>query len=274
MNNTPAADTTAQPLGLTASQALHLFTRPRRIPPQEQEQQLMARGRERVVNHAGRQLRGWIWGSRGPDVLLAHGWDSRASHLAAFVAPLLSNGYRVTAFDAPAHGASEGNQSHVIDIGRALLQIHQEAGPGDAVVAHSVGSPALLYALANGLTTRASVHIAGPASLRRVLIAFATACRVPEDDIPGFLALVAEHIGMPLEQMEVASLASGMRHPALLLHAPEDREIPYSDSLALHKLWRGSALMDIPGAGHRRIVADPRTLDATLQFLLRATPHG
>ncbi len=267
MENTIADRSTAQPMKLTAIQALHLFTRPRRIPPQEQEQRLLLGGREQSVVHEGRRLRGWLWGERGPRVLLVHGWDSRASHLGAFVPPLLEQGYQVLAYDAPAHGVSEGDRSHVLDIGRALVRIHRENGPFEAIISHSVGSPASLYAFVNGLETRASVHIAGPASLRRVLVGFARACRLAEEEISDFLTLVAEHIGQPLDAMEVGALTRGMRHPAQLLHDPEDREIPYGESLALKQVWPDARLLDITEAGHRRIVADPRTVEATLAFL-------
>ena len=44
----------------------------------------------------------------GEVVVLAHGWNGRASQFATLVRELVSEGYRVAAFDAPAHGDSAG----------------------------------------------------------------------------------------------------------------------------------------------------------------------
>jgi pimeloyl-ACP methyl ester carboxylesterase len=159
------------------------------------------------------------------------------------------------AFDAPAHGQSDGETSSVVDIGRAMLAIARAHGPFDAVVAHSVGSPAALYAFAHGLTTRASVHIAGPASLERVLIARSRLAGLPAD------------IQAKIADMELESLARGFRHPALLLHAPDDGEIPFAESEALNRAWPGSRLVPLPGLGHRRIIGAAETIGLVTGFL-------
>ena len=53
-----------------------------------------------VVEHKGRSIVTWRWGSReAPAVLLAHGWGGNAAQMRGFVFPLLSAGYRVIAFE-------------------------------------------------------------------------------------------------------------------------------------------------------------------------------
>jgi len=65
--------------------------------------------RNTYVEHKGRHIATWRWGSRdAPAVLLAHGWGGHAAQMRAFVFPLLSAGYRVIAYDQPAHGVSDG----------------------------------------------------------------------------------------------------------------------------------------------------------------------
>ena len=86
---------------------------------------------------------------------------------------LLAVGLGVVGFDSPAHGQSEGERTNVVDIGEAVRSVAAAVGPVDAVLAHSVGSPAALHAFTTGLEVRASVHIAGPASLLRVMQGFA-----------------------------------------------------------------------------------------------------
>src|SRR3712207_6641379 len=64
------------------------------------------RERSSIVVDGGR-VAVWEWGN-GPTVALVHGWGSRAARLAVHVEPLLGAGFSVVAFDAPAHGESEG----------------------------------------------------------------------------------------------------------------------------------------------------------------------
>src|SRR6185436_19892625 len=58
----------------------------------------------------GRHVAAWIWASeprgRGPAIVLMHGWGGYAAQMQSFVAPLTAAGFRVIAFDAPAHGRS------------------------------------------------------------------------------------------------------------------------------------------------------------------------
>ena len=58
-----------------------------------------------------------------PPVLLLHGWDGRAAQMISFVEPLVDAGYAVLAVDAPAHGASAGRQTNMLEWSLALRAI-------------------------------------------------------------------------------------------------------------------------------------------------------
>src|SRR5260221_921007 len=85
--------------------------------------------RSSFVEHKGRQIATWRWGSlASPAVLLAHGWGGYAAQLRAFVFPLLSAGYRVIAYDQPAPGISEGPLPRLPAFARTLPQIPRAHG--------------------------------------------------------------------------------------------------------------------------------------------------
>ncbi|MEZ4682380.1 MAG: alpha/beta fold hydrolase [Caldilineaceae bacterium] len=67
----------------------------------------------------------YSWGS-GPTVLLVHGWAGRGSQLAPLVAPLVNAGYRVVAFDAPAHGDSPGDRTNLLEVSNLIRTLSQE----------------------------------------------------------------------------------------------------------------------------------------------------
>lgn len=218
------------------------------------------------VAHAGMPLAVWAWG-KGPPVWLLHGWESRASHMAAYVEPLVRAGYQAIAFDAPAHGESEGEETHAVDFGRAVLSLAETIGPPAATIGHSMGSVASLYAFAQGLKVEASIHLSGPSSMEPVLRRLAAAHGLEAASIAAVLDRIAELTGISLEAMSLAQLAQGLRHRALILHDPEDAEIPYADSFALAGAWPGSVLVPVQGVGHRRILRDAFVVESSVAFL-------
>src|SRR5258706_2849691 len=99
--------------------------------------------RSGFVEHKGRHLATWRWGSHSsPAVLLVHGWGGYAAQLRAFVFPLLCAGYRVIAYDQPAHGVSEGRLTGLPDLADALAEVAWHHGQVRALVAHSLGAAA------------------------------------------------------------------------------------------------------------------------------------
>ncbi|WP_151637524.1 alpha/beta fold hydrolase [Noviherbaspirillum aerium] len=255
--------------------ALDVFrglSEPRRIELTEAEAQLLRSGTPQSFPAGEGALAGWSWGTAGPRILLVHGWESRASHLGQWVAPLCRAGFQVWGFDGPAHGDSPGTLSSVVHHGKALLEIAGAYGPFSGVVAHSVGSPAALYAFHNGMRVCSSVHIAGPASLERVIHRFAQAAGLDAVGTDQLHRLTEAHIGQPIASMELGALVDGLRHPALLLHDPADHEVPYAESCALTEIWRGARLVAIPGVGHRRIIAHTEAIAAAVAHLASTIP--
>ena len=56
-------------------------------------------------------------------MLLAHGWGGHAAQMRGFVFPLLSAGYRVIAYDQPAHGVSDGRLTGLPDFADVLAEV-------------------------------------------------------------------------------------------------------------------------------------------------------
>ena len=262
------------PLPAGVAQALKAFIEPRRVPLAEGERQWLESGRAQRVAHEGVELAAWTWpAARGtapaPRVLLVHGWESRASHWGAWVPALTAAGFDVCAFDAPAHGDSPGTRSDVVACGRAIGSVALALGPFDVAIGHSAGSAAALYAFAPGLDVRASVHLAGPSSLVRVLAYVAHAAGLPEDLRPLLRERFELYLGQPATVMDLARLAPGLRHPALLLHDPSDAEMPYAESVALARAWPQAELVPAAGLGHRRILKDADVVARVVAFLRR-----
>ncbi len=251
----------------SAGQVVHVLTHPRRAMPSPEDQAALTGAARLEVVHRGLKLAAWSWGD-GPPVLLLHGWESHAGHMTSFVPPLLQAGFRVYALDAPAHGQSEGVATDAVDFGRAVLSAVESLGMPSAIIGHSVGSAAALYAFCHGVTVHASVHLAGPSSMERVLRRGCVAAGLDAAATQRVLDKMADQIGEPLAVMDLEQLQPGLRHRALILHDADDLEIPFTESVALSQAWQGSTLEAVTHLGHRRILRAPFVVERSVAFLV------
>ena len=56
-------------------------------------------------------------------------------------------------------------------------------------------------------------------------------------------------------------------HPALLLHDPTDREVPFAEAELLAAAWPTATLTSIDGVGHRRIMQSDAAIDSALRLI-------
>lgn len=262
---------------LDAETAFAWFTTPRRLPGIPAAAALMA-GAERIaIAFEGTDLAVWRWG-QGPVALLVHGWEGAAAQFHKLIPALLAAGYQVVAPDMPAHGASPGRRADPVTFGRAVTAIGKALASGsaglpalpvDTYIGHSVGSAAGLFAFAQGLPVTRSLHIAGPASLLRATDRFVQALALPAEVADRFRLMLPRITGPQTDVMELDAVQHGLRHPALLLHDPADRIVPYAESEVLAAAWPQAVLQALPGAGHGSFLDDDRLLAAMRGFLPR-----
>ncbi|MFF2272728.1 alpha/beta fold hydrolase [Agromyces sp. NPDC058136] len=211
------------------------------------------------------------WGTGDDVVLLAHGWQSRASVFAPLIRELRSEGFRIVAFDGPANGDSPGRGTYLIDHLDAMERLQQRHGRFHAVVGHSFGALAALMAAHDGLDTHRVVGIAGAADPRAFIEGFGEMLRLddPTRDALAerFSAKLFPGGGDPFERYSAA------RHPLrpetalLLVHDRGDRRVPYAESERLLAVNPGARLVAPEGLGHNRVLRADVTLDAVVDFL-------
>ncbi len=203
-----------------------------------------------------------------PKVLLIHGWNGRASHLAGFVKPLLAAGYQVVALDTPGHGDSPGRRSSIFQITEALLALDREAGPFAAAVTHSFGGTCLVYALSQGLRVGRAVCIAMPGHFDGLVDKYATAVDMPARVRANMIRRLEKRYGEGFrERIDPVRVAPSLRLPGLLIHDRDDHDVPWTEGAEVAREWPGAELMLTDGLGHRRILRDRRTIRATARFI-------
>ena len=123
------------------------FFSPSRYEEKSSDREVIERGNNYRLPFAGGELSVTTWGTTGPAILLMHGWGGARAQMTGFVDPLLSAGYRVIAYDQPAHGESDGRTTNLLEIAPSMDLIAEKEGPFQAVVAHSFGTLITSYAL-------------------------------------------------------------------------------------------------------------------------------
>jgi len=240
---------------LAAEWALALFFTPggRRRSPRIDA--FLASARRFEVMIGGQSVVGWSWGD-GPAVYLVHGWAGLGGQLAAFVAPLVANGFRVITFDAPGHGASAGRRSSILHFAGALRDVVAREGAAHAVIAHSLGAAAAVRALTQGLEVKRAVFIGPTGGPRDFADRFRRHLGVPAHVMASMRARSERWLGASWDDFDIPALARRQNVPLLVLHDRDDAEVPWKDGAAIAAAWPGARLITTTGLGHRRILRD------------------
>jgi pimeloyl-ACP methyl ester carboxylesterase len=253
---------------LAGAWAERLFLTP---PPQDAAASALdlIDGRSGVVIHRGRHISTWRWGAiDAPAVALVHGWGGNAAQMRAFVFPLLCAGYRVVAYDQPAHGVSEGRLTGLPDFAEVLAEVAAHHGDVRAVIGHSLGATAAAMALAwSKVSLEKLVLISPPSDLVGYSRRFARWHWMPEPVRRSMQSAIEERYGLRWEELELARVAPRLDAQALVIHDRDDRRVPWKQGAAFVQHWRGAKLITTEGLGHGRILREEAVIRAAAAFL-------
>lgn len=271
----------------TGRAAFELFSRVPRAA-QRSAKELAALEKAEPIMREGRVHRlkveggGWIaaydfapeHGRKGaPTVLVLHGWRSRAAHMTGYIKGLAQSGFRVIALDLPGHGESSGRR---LNMANAVASVHaadQWFGPFSAIVGHSFGGAVAANAVVgsiNGIPPVAAgrlVTVAAPSSMPAIFQEFGRFLNLGTRAQTALAARVLKITGRPLEEFVVANQLAEHPLPALVVHAPDDKEVPASEAESMAKAGPHVRLHWAPGLGHRRILADCDVTRRIIDFL-------
>ena len=210
----------------------------------------------------------WVWGDGPATVLLVHGWSGRGLQLGAFVQPLVAHGYRVITYDAPGHGEAPGRTSSMPAFATSLGAIGRRFGPVSAIIAHSLGSTAAVYALArHELSADRMVTIAPSARLHAVRERFGEMTGFPPSVVDLMRDAFEDRLGFDWDASEPLRIAPRLSMPMMVIHDSDDRFIPHSEGAELASAWPEGRLETTSGLGHHRILRDPEVVNSTVAFI-------
>ena len=266
-------------------QAYKIFSTPRTrraLPPWAGD--IMERAETFEVPVGDIHVRAYRWA--GPEgasrILLVHGWESRAARLAAWVEPLQEAGFEVVAFDAPAHGESEGQRANPLAFVRAMQAVAQQVGPIHGCVGHSLGGfSVLMNAVAPpqlGLEDRQEelfplkrlVVLAGAESGVDAMTMFSELLGLGRRFPARILDAAAEEAGAPIRDFDAHRTFPSRPIPTLWFHDPEDTDVPLEAAERVERSCSHVELRRTHGLGHHKIVRDAEVIQQGVSFLTTA----
>ena len=200
-----------------------------------------------------------------PAVLVMHGWGGNAALMLPLARPLHEAGYATLFVDARCHGASDDDSFASLprfaeDTEHAFAWLSTRAGVDPARIAllgHSVGAGAVLFAAARTPQVAAVVSVAAfshPAAMMRRWLA---AKRIPEKPIGRYiLDYVQKTIGYRFDDIAPVATISRIRRPVLLVHGADDEVVPIDEAMQIYAMRGDTPVERMTLSGDHESFAD------------------
>jgi pimeloyl-ACP methyl ester carboxylesterase len=247
------------------------FFSPGKYEVKPTDQAVLESGNNFRIPFEGGELAVTTWGEKNaPAVLLMHGWGGSRAQMTGFVEPLLSAGYRVVAYDQPAHGESDGKTTNVLEIAPTMDLIAKQTGKFDVIIAHSFGTIITSYALVkrNFPSPTKLVYFGSFNRLMDALPRFQEQAKLPDEVILGLGTMIYENFGHNvLDEIVNENLVTQITVPALMFHDRSDNVTPVEDSRAIANAWTHAQYVETNGMSHRGALQSAEIHEQVIQFL-------
>ena len=260
-----------------ADEALDLFTRPYHNI-KKSDPALWLKSQVVPLQTPGGKIFGneWKCGKpNAPRLLVLHGFSGNSRSFGYYISIGIAKGYDVYAFDAPAHGSSEGTRLNVSIYSDVIKTIISTYGPFDAFVAHSLG----------GLSLMLHLHNHPPLNIPKiVLLAPATESTTAADKFFGMLQLtpdlrkafdesILEKTGLPIGWYSISRIIHEVRGDILWVHDKDDYTTPFEDVVPIYDKKPGHVTFHFTkGLGHSGIYRD-ESIKKIIKDFLRYKPN-
>ena len=253
-----------------AELAFEIFCTPFRRS-KKKESPVFEKAERLYVQVDGKRVAIYRWNKGGSrKAMILHGFESSAKNFDRYINPLVKKGYEVIAADAPAHGASEGQQISLQVYIKTIAAVCNLLGPMDSFMAHSFGGIAIVHYLEN---------IAHDDHVRLALIAPATETVTAIDSLFKILQLdnavreefekiIIEKGGVASSHYSIPRALPKISAKILWVHDEDDDITPLSDvQPIIHQQPANIEFMITKTLGHRKIYRENKVVKKVVEFL-------
>jgi len=252
--------------------AYNLFTRPMGRAKHKVSDEILETAQIFEFMYGRQILKGYEWGKGEKIILLVHGWESRGTGLRTFVPKLVHAGYRVVAFDGPAHGNSSGKQTNLPHFAGAVAAVIHHIGEVHGIIAHSFGGATTAFAMAHldqKIAVEKLVFIAVPAKIKTVLNSAIQQLNVPPKAANAFFKIIEKKLnGVSFAETDIANIPKKVKaEDVLLVYDKTDAVVDFTSAEAIFETWDNANLLATEGHGHYRVMKNPDVVDRVCWFI-------
>ena len=222
------------------------------------------------ININGDNINGYRWNTNAKkQLLILHGFESRAYKFDMYITPFLNKGWGITAMDAKAHGKSDGKQIILPDYVAMIETLERVNGKFNAYLAHSFGGIAVSLHLEKNSNPDAKLVLIAPATETDTAInLFSKIVGLGENVRNALDELILEKSGKPTSFYSVKRILPNLMNKTLWIHDKNDKITPLSDVEPLmDKKLSHIEYMITSGLGHSRIYKEEEVIEKLVTFL-------
>ncbi len=216
----------------------------------------------------GKKIVGYAWGE-GPTVLFVHGWATHAGSWHPYVARLVESGYRVVAFDAPAHGQSGGRVLTPLRYMNVINAFIENIEMPYALVGHSYGAMSAVLSLRNQQNYPSKLVLLGSfESVHTIFSSCAKHLNLSEKVQKAVKKYAKNMLGGEMESFSVSQTIKGFSDAQILIvHDCDDTIAPVKDAWTMANAATNTTLLLTNGLGHKLKHDD--IVDKVLAFIAK-----
>ncbi len=184
-------------------------------------------------------------------------------NLSYFFKTLIDAGYSVIAYDAPAHGDSDGQVTNYFELSDTVRAFFDPSLGFNiqGVIGYSIGASAVINCISKEKPSIDTVLIAPALKLKELLFNAFNHHGVPKIVYQSLVAELERYYGYDVHQDNPYDLAKAITSKMLIVHDKDDRTIPYMDSKILSEKTDNVDLHTTKGLGHKLILRDKAVVD-------------
>ncbi|RRO17406.1 alpha/beta fold hydrolase [Flavobacteriaceae bacterium 14752] len=231
--------------------AFMLFCTPRSGFVKPHQKDYLKAHQSKTIEFKKIKIQTYHWPGNGSKVLLIHGWDSHTYRWKDLITKLKAQDYDITAFDAPAHGYSEGNILNVPIYSEVLQKMLNQYKP-EILIGHSVGAMTCIFNqhLQQDSNISKMVLLGSPSEMQRVMKGFQKILGLSDSFMKVTQDYFKERYGYTFSEFSMAKFGAYIKVPCLIIHDKYDKVVPYKEAISINKTIRHAELIITEGAGH------------------------
>jgi esterase/lipase len=238
---------------MAGKKGFELFCWPRRIKMKPHQLEFLNKADEKfTIVYAEKKVQAYRWGNGEKKILLLHGWQSHTYWWRYVINRLSKEEFTIFSLDAPGHGLSEGDFLNLPHYGGLIEQFIIEQRSLHAILTHSFGGFASVYALhkAPQLQVSKLVVMASPGDVQFFFNYYNRMLKLSQRTTDAITNYFIQFIGHPPAYFQMREFAKTLTQTGLIIHDTDDKEAPYKNALAINTTWKNSTLITTTGLGH------------------------